>query len=90
MEYSDYIKLNSPGPAEILRSGKVLLHSELIRMTNSRRSEEEIANHYGITRMGLWKRRKELDIPKNRLRSDKGVVRVKSLQESEGQGITCD
>lgn len=76
MEYSEYIKLDSPGPAEVLRSGKVLLHSELIQMTNARRSEEEIAAHYGITRMGLWKRRQELGIPKNRLRSDKGIVRV--------------
>lgn len=76
MEYSEYVKLDSPGPAEVLRSGKVLLHSELIQMTNARRSEEEIAVHYGMTRMGLWKRRKELDILKKRLRSDKGVVRV--------------
>ena len=76
MEYSDYFKKVSPGPAEMLRNGKVLVHSELIKMTNARRSEKEIAAHYGITRMGLWKRRKELDIPKNRLRSDKGVDRV--------------
>ena len=76
MEYSDYIKKASVGPAEMLRNGKVLVHSELIRMTSSRRSEDEIAAHYGLTRMGLWKRRKELNIPKNRLRSDKGVVRV--------------
>jgi len=76
MEYSDYIKLDSRGPAEMLRNGKVLVHSELIRMTNARQSEDEIAAHYGITRQGLWKRRRELDIPKNRLRSDKGVVRV--------------
>jgi hypothetical protein len=82
MEYSDYVKRGSHGPAEMLRSGKVLVHSELIRMTNARRSEDEIAAYYGITRMGLWKRRKELDIPKNRLRSDKGVIRVFSSPEN--------
>ena len=58
MDFDKYINSEEKGIGFILRSGKVLLVSELIRMTNARKSENVIASHYDITRMSLWKWRR--------------------------------
>jgi len=66
------------GAVKFLGNGQVVTERELRRMTRERYSEDEIAGYYGVSRMYLWRLRKELGVLKKRRRSDKGVERVGS------------